>query len=153
MAAKAASPGPLPCYPPAHASRYATACARQALPAGAPVVARMVPIPMSITSQPGEHLTPSGPDPRPAFVAMFEAVRAYLLTDGAAPEARAAVATNPKGEATRAFDARAEEIALAVARLRLRGCPGFRGGAGTLPHGAGPPWGPVLASPGGANNS
>src|SRR5260221_12940449 len=97
----------------------------------------MVPIPMSITSQPGVHLTPGGSDPRPAFVAMFEAVRAYLLTDGAAPEARAAVATNPKGEATRAFDARAEEIALAGARQRLGAVTRLSGGGRPLPHRAG----------------
>ena len=107
---------------------------------------------MSITSQPGEHLTPSGPDPRPAFVAMFEAVRAYLLTDGAAPEARAAVATNPKGEATRAFDARAEEIALAVARQRLGAFTVFSEEAGTLTIGAAPQWTLVLDPCDGSNN-
>src|SRR5258708_11815442 len=106
----------------------------------------MVPIPMSITSQPVVHLTPGGSDPGPAFVAMFEAVRAYLLTDGAAPEARAAVATNPKGEATRAFDARAEEIALAVARQRLGAFTVFSEVAGTLTVCAAPQWALVLDS-------
>src|SRR5258706_14559890 len=104
----------------------------------------MVPIPMSITSQPGVHLTPGGSDPRPAFVAMFEAVRAYLLTDGAAPEARAAVATNPKGEATPAFDARAEEIALAVARQPLPAFSLFSGEASAPPIGSKPPVASVL---------
>ncbi len=50
---------------------------------------------------------------------MFETVRAYLLGSGRAASARGTVSTNPKGEATRAFDAEAERLALAVAERRL----------------------------------
>jgi hypothetical protein len=34
-------------------------------------------------------------DPRPVFLAMFEAVRHYLLTDGLSEEAQGIVALNP----------------------------------------------------------
>src|SRR5689334_12183048 len=64
-------------------------------------------------------------DPRPIFAAMFTAVRAYLLGAGGESGAAARVATNPKGEATRAFDAMAERIALDVARDGLGGFRAF----------------------------
>ncbi len=52
---------------------------------------------------------------------MFEEVRRYLLGEGLNSLER--VGTNPKGEATRAFDAEAERIAMAYARTHL---PPFR---------------------------
>src|SRR5215472_6353227 len=76
---------------------------------------RPVGIHMTYTQPAHGNLTEDAHDPRPAFLAMFEAVRAYLLSEGSSAEARGAVATNPKGEATRGFDATAERIALGVA--------------------------------------
>jgi myo-inositol-1(or 4)-monophosphatase len=64
-------------------------------------------------------MSTSPQDPRPVLAAMFAAVRSYLLAEGRAIGARAPVATNPKGEATRGFDAEAERIALEVAREGL----------------------------------
>jgi myo-inositol-1(or 4)-monophosphatase len=52
---------------------------------------------------------------------MFAEVRGYLLGEGVNQRER--VGTNPKGEATRAFDAEAEARALAYARAHL---PAFR---------------------------
>ncbi len=52
---------------------------------------------------------------------MFTEVRAYLLGEGMEKSER--VGTNPKGEATRAFDAEAERRALTYARAHL---PAFR---------------------------
>lgn len=91
-------------------------------------------------------------DPRPAFVAMFEAVRAYLLTDGRTREACGAVATNPKGETTRAFDKEAERIALAIARERLGTFRAFSEEAGELSFGDDPRWTLVLDPCDGSNN-
>ena len=91
-------------------------------------------------------------DPRPAFIAMFEAVRAYLLTDGLAREASGAVATNPKGETTRAFDKEAERIALAIARERLGAFRAFSEEAGELIVGENPCWTLVLDPCDGSNN-
>lgn len=48
---------------------------------------------------------------------MFEEVRRYLLGEGGAHQER--VGVNPKGDLTRAFDAQAEQIALAYARNHL----------------------------------
>ena len=91
-------------------------------------------------------------DPRPAFVAMFEAVRTYLLTDGRLREASGAVATNPKGETTRAFDQEAERVALAVARERLGAFRAFSEEAGELTVGDHPRWTLVLDPCDGSNN-
>jgi len=57
-----------------------------------------------------------------------------------------------QGEATRAFDARAEEIALAVARQRLGAFTVFSEEAGTLTIGAAPQWTLVLDPCDGSNN-
>ena len=83
---------------------------------------------------------------------MFEAVRAYLLTDGRAREASGAVATNPKGETTRAFDKEAERIALAIARERLGAFRAFSEEAGELTFGENPRWTLVLDPCDGSNN-
>jgi myo-inositol-1(or 4)-monophosphatase len=63
------------------------------------------------------HATAELPD---LFEAMFREVRAYLLGPGRTQTS--VVQINPRGDATRAFDYRAEEIALDVAR-RLAGLP------------------------------
>ena len=76
-------------------------------------------------------------DPRPVFLAMFEAVRAYLLSEGSTEEARARVALNPKGEATRRFDATAERIALDIARDGLGSFNAFSEEAGYITVGDG----------------
>lgn len=91
-------------------------------------------------------------DPRPAFVAMFEAVRAYLLGAGSEREARGAVATNPKGETTRAFDKEAERIALAIARERLGTFRAYSEEAGELTVGDNPRWTLVIDPCDGSNN-
>lgn len=91
-------------------------------------------------------------DPRPVFIAMFEAVRRYLLGEGLAVEARAPVATNPKGEATRGFDAEAERIALAVAREGLGDFCAFSEEAGELAGGPNPRWTLVMDPCDGSNN-
>jgi myo-inositol-1(or 4)-monophosphatase len=91
-------------------------------------------------------------DPRPVFVAMFEAVRAYLLGEGRAVEARHAVATNPKGETTRAFDAEAERIALDIAREHLGAFRAWSEEAGELQVGEAPVWTLVLDPCDGSNN-
>jgi len=52
---------------------------------------------------------------------MFEEVRRYLLGEGLSSLER--IGTNPKGEATHAFDSEAEQVALAAARSSL---PSFR---------------------------
>lgn len=91
-------------------------------------------------------------DPRPIFAAMFTAVRAYLLGAGAESGAAACVATNPKGEATRAFDAMAERIALDVARDGLGGFRAFSEEAGEIAVGRDPRWTLVMDPCDGSNN-
>lgn len=53
----------------------------------------------------------------PSLVGMFEAVRAYLL--GTGRTSRAGVGVNPKGQETLAFDAGAEDVAVAFCRTRI----------------------------------
>ena len=91
-------------------------------------------------------------DPRPVFEAMFAAVRAYLLAEGHAVEARAPVATNPKGEATRGFDAEAERIALEVARERLGAYCALSEEAGEVVCGRDARWTLVIDPCDGSNN-
>ncbi len=91
-------------------------------------------------------------DPRPIFAAMFAAVRAYLLGAGAESSAAARVATNPKGEATRAFDAMAERIALVVAREGLGGFRAVSEEAGEIAVGRDPRWTRVMDPCDGSNN-
>ena len=97
-------------------------------------------------------MSTSAQDPRPVFEAMFVAVRTYLLAEGRAIEARAPVATNPKGEATRGFDAEAERIALAVARERLGAVCAFSEEAGELVCGRDARWTLVIDPCDGSNN-
>ncbi|HEX6797690.1 MAG TPA: inositol monophosphatase family protein [Ktedonobacterales bacterium] len=97
-------------------------------------------------------MSTSADDPRPAFEAMFTAVRAYLLAEGGAIEARAPVATNPKGEATRGFDAESERIALDVARERLGAYCAFSEEAGELVCGRDARWTLVIDPCDGSNN-
>ncbi len=82
---------------------------------------------------------------------MFTEVRSYLLGEGMDNSER--VGTNPKGEATRAFDAEAERRALAYARAHL---PAFRvlsEEAGDLRFGDGPPQYTLVIDPcDGSNN-
>jgi len=82
---------------------------------------------------------------------MFAEVRAYLLSEGLENSER--VGTNPKGEATRAFDAEAEQRALAYARAHL---PSFRvlsEESGELRFGDGPPAYTLVIDPcDGSNN-
>jgi myo-inositol-1(or 4)-monophosphatase len=61
----------------------------------------------------------SGPPPdwTPALVEMFGVVRRFLLERG--PTARAGVGVNPKGQETFAFDAGAEDAAIAFCRERI----------------------------------
>jgi myo-inositol-1(or 4)-monophosphatase len=92
-------------------------------------------------------------DPRPLFIAMFEAVRAYLLSEGSTEHAHARVARNPKGEATRRFDATAERIALDLARDGLGSFNAFSEEAGYITVGEGEPrWTLVLDPCDGSNN-
>lgn len=109
---------------------------------------------MTYTSPEQASLTsePERDDPRPVFQAMFEAVRSYLLQDGQSLAAREAVATNPKGETTRAFDAAAEEIALGIARDQLRSFRVLSEEAGALTVGDAPRWTLVLDPCDGSNN-
>ena len=73
-------------------------------------------------STPGQASEPIQPLDIPGILrGMFTEVRAYLLGEGLERSER--VGTNPKGEATRAFDAEAEQRALAYARAHL---PAFR---------------------------
>ena len=83
---------------------------------------------------------------------MFEEVRRYLLSGGMTGEARAQVAVNPKGEATRAFDAEAERIALEVARRELGAFHAFSEEAGEVTVGHQPRWTLVLDPCDGSNN-
>src|ERR1051326_4887771 len=82
---------------------------------------------------------------------MFEEVRTYLLGEGM--DQRQQVGTNPKGEATRAFDAEAEHRALTYARAHL---PAFRvlsEEAGELRFGDEPPQYTLVIDPcDGSNN-
>ena len=107
---------------------------------------------MAYRAQQDDDAAIEGRDPRPAFIAMFEAARAYLLNEGQSAEARDPVATNPKGEATRAFDAEAERIALEIARERLGSFRAFSEEAGELVIGANPHWTLVLDPCDGSNN-
>ena len=91
-------------------------------------------------------------DPRTAFIAMFEAVRAYLLDGGRATQAGEQVATNPKGEATRAFDAEAERIALDVATRELGAFHALSEEIGEVTLGRQPKWTLVLDPCDGSNN-
>lgn len=75
--------------------------------------------------------------------AMFDAVRAYLLGEGRG--ARQVVAHNPKGEATSAFDAEAERLALAIAQRELGAIRVFSEELGVTTLGTGTPrWAIVL---------
>ena len=107
---------------------------------------------MTYTSPNRTSLTPASDDPRPVFQAMFDAVRAYLLRDGQSSAARESVATNPKGEVTRAFDAAAEDIALAIARERLGSFRVLSEEVGALTVGDSPRWTLVLDPCDGSNN-
>ncbi len=89
-------------------------------------------------------------DPRPVFIAMFEAVREYLLRDG--QESVERVATNPKGEATRGFDAEAERIALEVAERELGAFHALSEEIGEITVGRRPQWTLVLDPCDGSNN-
>ena len=62
------------------------------------------------------------------------------------------MATNPKGEATRAFDAMAERIALDVAREGLGGFRAFSEEAGEIAVGRDPRWTLVMDPCDGSNN-
>jgi myo-inositol-1(or 4)-monophosphatase len=83
---------------------------------------------------------------------MFAAVRHYLLADGQLPEAWGTVATNPKGEATRIFDATAEQIALDIARRELGAFRALSEEAGEISVGTDPAWTLVLDPCDGSNN-
>ena len=84
---------------------------------------------------------------------MFEAVRAYLLSEGSTEYASVRVARNPKGEATRRFDATAERIALDIARDGLGCFHAFSEEAGYITVGEGEPrWTLVLDPCDGSNN-
>jgi myo-inositol-1(or 4)-monophosphatase len=83
---------------------------------------------------------------------MFEEVRRYLLAGGLTGEARARVAVNPKGEATRAFDAEAERIALEIAQRELGAFHAFSEEAGEITIGSRPRWTLVLDPCDGSNN-
>lgn len=91
-------------------------------------------------------------DPRPVFVEMFQAVRRYLLGEGRSDEATARIAVNPKGEATRRFDAEAERIALDVARHGLGAFRAFSEEAGEIVVGEDPRWTLVIDPCDGSNN-
>jgi len=105
------------------------------------------------------HLTPEdrartdgASDPRPVFVKMFDAVRRYLLDEGRAAQAHATVAMNPKGEATRGFDAMAEQIALEVAERELGSFRALSEEAGEVQMGGAPQWTLVIDPCDGSNN-
>src|SRR5262245_53972388 len=91
-------------------------------------------------------------DPRPVFVKMFEAVRHYRLGEGRAVQAHATVAMNPKGEATRGFDAMAEQFALEVAERDLGSFRALSEEAGEIQIGDDPHWTLVLDPCDGSNN-
>jgi myo-inositol-1(or 4)-monophosphatase len=83
---------------------------------------------------------------------MFQAVRAYLLGSGQTSTAFEPVATNPKGEATRGFDAEAERIALEVAKRELGSFHALSEEAGEIETGYEPLWTLVLDPCDGSNN-
>ena len=89
-------------------------------------------------------------DPRSVFIAMFEAVREYLLRAGRESVER--VSTNPKGEATRRFDAEAERIALEVAEGELGAFHALSEEIGEITVGRHPKWTLVLDPCDGSNN-
>lgn len=91
-------------------------------------------------------------DPRPVFVEMFQAVRRYLLGEGRSDEAKARIALNPKGEATRRFDAVAERIALDVAKRGLGAFRALSEEAGEVVVGMDPRWTLVIDPCDGSNN-
>ncbi|MGO8950564.1 MAG: inositol monophosphatase family protein [Ktedonobacterales bacterium] len=97
-------------------------------------------------------MTNNSADPRPAFIAMFGAVRAYLLGGGRTAQAGERVATNPKGEATRAFDAEAERIALEVANRELGAFRALSEEIGEVTVGSEPQWTLILDPCDGSNN-
>lgn len=101
---------------------------------------------------PGAGHASAEEDLLPALVAMFQTVRDYLLGPGRAAEARGAVATNPKGEMTRAFDAEAERLALKVAAERLGAFRAFSEEQGELVVGTNPRWTLVIDPCDGSNN-
>jgi myo-inositol-1(or 4)-monophosphatase len=88
----------------------------------------------------------------PTLMEMFHAVRGYLLGPGREASARGMVATNPKGEMTRAFDAEAERIALRVASERLGAFRAFSEEQGELVVGTQPRWTLVIDPCDGSNN-
>jgi myo-inositol-1(or 4)-monophosphatase len=84
---------------------------------------------------------------------MFESVRAYLLGAGRAASAHGPVNTNPKGEATQAFDAEAERLALEVAGRRLGAFRAFSEEQGEVTRGSATPrWTLVIDPCDGSNN-
>jgi myo-inositol-1(or 4)-monophosphatase len=88
----------------------------------------------------------------PALEAMFHAVRAYLLGPGRLAGAHGAVATNPKGDMTRAFDAEAERLALETAAAHLGAFRAFSEEQGELVVGSSPRWTLVIDPCDGSNN-
>jgi myo-inositol-1(or 4)-monophosphatase len=88
----------------------------------------------------------------PALTEMFHEVRAYLLGPGRETSALGMVATNPKGEMTRAFDAEAERVALRVATERLGAFRAFSEEQGELVVGTAPRWTLVIDPCDGSNN-
>lgn len=95
---------------------------------------------------------PPAHDLLPALEAMFHAVRAYLLGPGRMAGAHGAVATNPKGDMTRAFDAEAERLALETAEAHLGAFRAFSEEQGELVVGSHPRWTLVIDPCDGSNN-
>ncbi|GAC1448904.1 MAG: bifunctional fructose-bisphosphatase/inositol-phosphate phosphatase [Ktedonobacterales bacterium] len=95
--------------------------------------------------QPDENLLP-------ALEAMFHTVRAYLLGPGRLAGAQGAVAVNPKGDMTRAFDAEAERLALETAAVHLGAFRAFSEEQGELVVGSAPRWTLVIDPCDGSNN-
>lgn len=88
---------------------------------------------------------------RAVLQGMFDEVRAYLLEQGHAHAE--IVATNPKGESTRAFDAEAERIAIARAQQDLGTLRIFSEELGEAKVGEGEPgWTLVIDPCDGSNN-
>ncbi|HEX9414201.1 MAG TPA: inositol monophosphatase family protein [Ktedonobacterales bacterium] len=108
--------------------------------------------PASAADTPARREQPAD-DMLAALAEMFWAVRSYLLGAGREGSARGAIATNPKGEMTRAFDAEAERIALDVAAARLGAFRAFSEEQGELTvGGANPRWTLVIDPCDGSNN-
>lgn len=88
---------------------------------------------------------------RDVLQAIFASVRHYLITEGAS--AREIVATNPKGDSTRAFDAEAERIAIEQSVRALGALRVFSEELGEAQVGDGPPqWTVVIDPCDGSNN-